>query len=245
MPDTLARDRLYVTVDLMILTVEEGRLKLLLSRRPAPPFAGRWALPGRFVGLGESAEEAADALLREMLPIGEAFLEQLYTFSDVGRDPRGRVVSMAYLVVGPMARLAPLLEGEGAKMRAFALEGGEDALLEDAGGLRLALEDLAFDHGRIIATGLARLRGKIDYTDIAFHFLEDPGSFSLGELQTVFEAVLGRKVDASNFRRSILGRYAGRGRLEPTDRESRQKRGRPAALYRWLGKETAQGGDAK
>ena len=116
MRNALAQDRLYVAVDLIILTVEAGRLKVMLSCRTAPPCEGRWALPGRFVGLDESAEEAAGKLLEEMLPGGGAFLEQLYTFTDVERDPRGRVISAAYLVIVPWRRMEETLK-RGAPLR--------------------------------------------------------------------------------------------------------------------------------
>ena len=95
MHSALPPDRLHVAVDLLILTVKDGRLNLLLSKRENPPFAGFWALPGRMIAIDESAENAANRLLTEMLPVPEPFIEQLYTFTQADRDPRGRVVSMA------------------------------------------------------------------------------------------------------------------------------------------------------
>ena len=233
MHESLARDRLYVTVDILILTVRDSRLRLLLGRRADPPFAGRWALPGRFVGLDETAETAVRRLIGEMLTPEETFLEQLYTFTGVDRDPRGRVISTAYLVILPWRRLEAALAREGARLRSFELrlDGGRLALTD--GGEALDVESLAFDHGRIIETGLLRLRGKLDYTDIGFRFLNDPEAFLLGELQEVFEAVLDRRIDTSNFRRTILTRYETAGRIEQTDQSNRRGRGRPAALYRF------------
>ena len=232
MHESLERDRVYVTVDLLILTVREGRLALLLSRRTAPPFEGCWALLGRFVGLEESAPEAAWALLEEMLPVDDAYLEQLYTFTGVDRDPRGRVISTAYLAALPWERLAPALDVPGVTLRRF------DVKL-DAGGLRLRGEsetlgggDLAFDHGRIVARGVERLRGKLDYTDIAFRFLENTEAFPLSALLSIYEAVQDRTIDNSNFRRAIRSRYEDTGRMAQTDQEMRFRRGRPAALYR-------------
>lgn len=232
MHDSLHQGQLYVTVDMLILTIREGKLTLLLSRRKDAPYAGRWALPGRFVGLDESAETTVRNLLGEMLPVEGAFLEQLYTFSEVNRDPRGRVISTAYLVIVPGKRLDALMKEKETPFTRFDVTTG-------AGGLRLAGEDgtvligsdLAFDHGRIIETGVQRLRGKIDYTDVGFRFLNNPDAFSLGELQTVFEAVLGKKQDSSNFRRDIRKQYEEKGRIVLTDREDKQKRGRPASLY--------------
>ncbi len=233
--DFLAQDQIFVTVDILIMTVREGRLNLLLSRRANPPYPGRWALPGRLVATDEAAEAAVDRLLEEMLPVRGAFCEQLYTFTDVDRDPRGRVVSIAYLVIVPWARLAAIPEGQFGGLRRFGV-----AL--DAVGLRLTGEDgaaltggeLAFDHGRIIATGVQRLRGKIEYTDIAFRFLNDPSAFYLSELQSVFEAVLDKPVDGSNFRRAIQSRYEDTGLIaqRAPSEQAPKRRGRPAALYR-------------
>ena len=232
MHDSLRQDQLYVTVDLLILLVREGKLNLLLSRRKAVPYAGRWALPGRFVGQDESAETAVRKLLREMLPMTDTYLEQLYTFTEVNRDPRGRVLSVAYLVIVPWKRLQPLLDAGSISFHRFEVAEGEEGLrLTGAEGTVLIGSDLAFDHGRMIETGVLRLRGKIDYTDVGFRFLNDPRAFSLSELQTVFEAVLGRKLDDSNFRRFIRSRYEETGRITATDRAEKQGRGRPAALY--------------
>ena len=231
MHDSLAPDQLYITVDLLIMTVHDGRLNLLLSRRGNAPYQGCWALPGRFVGMTESAEKTAKILLDHMLPLEGAYLEQLYTFTDVGRDPRGRVISTAYLVIAPWSTVEKALPGK-TSFRCFRakLKDGEPELRD--GWEILTAGDLAFDHGKIIATGLNRLQGKIDYTDIGFFFLEDREAFSLSELQTVYEAVLGTPLDGSNFRRSIMARYERNGRLEQTERAERRDRGRPAALYR-------------
>ena len=232
---SLESGRLYVTVDILIMTVRNDRLILLLSRRRDVPYAGRWALPGRFVGTEESAEESVRKLLEEMLPIGGPFVEQLYTFTDAGRDPRGRVISIAHLAIVPWGRLEELLARETTQLQPWEVrsEGG-GLRLTGKDGTILRESDLAFDHGRIIETGVARLRGKIDYTDIGFHFLNDPGAFPLSELQTVFEAVLGVPLDSSNFRRSLFGRYEKTGRLKQTEQLEKKGRGRPAALYCFL-----------
>ena len=235
MHETLAQDRLYVTVDALILTVREGRLYLLLGKRTAPPFAGRWALPGRFVGLSESAESAVRVLLDEMLRVDDAFIEQLYTFTEANRDPRGRVISTAYLVIVPWARLVGMAGDPAARLSPFGVKlSGETLELTGDGGTRLGPGDLAFDHGDIIATGIQRLRGKLDYTDIAFRFLNDMNAFSLGELLAVHEAVQARPIDFSNFRRTILSRYEEPGRIVQTEQLGRRGRGRPAAIYRFI-----------
>lgn len=220
MHQTLQKDQLHVAVDLLILTVRDGRLCVLLSQRTEEPGKGCWALPGKMMGLEESAEACAESLLEEMLPIRGAYREQLYTFSSVERDPRGRVISIAYLVVVLWPRLEPALEMPHVTLRCF----GMDSVAE---------EELAFDHAQMIRTALLRLRGKIGYTELSFQFLSQPDAFTLGQLQTVFEAVLGEKLDTSNFRRSILSRYETTGRIAQTESAVRQGRGRPAALYRY------------
>ena len=227
----LRSNQLYVTVDLLILTIRENRLNLLLSRRQAPPFEGRWALPGKFIAVDESAETAARKLLEEMLPLPEAYLEQLYTFTEVDRDPRGRVISTAYLVIVPFSRLKKLPESAAVPFHAFRVKTEDGLELDDGLGNVLTENDLAFDHGRIARTGILRLRGKIDYTEIGFQFLENRQAFSLSELQTVFEAVLDTGLDSSNFRRGILARYERSGQLAQTSLEEKRGRGRPAALY--------------
>ena len=225
----LSPDRVYVTVDILILTVRSGRLCLALSRRAEEPYRGMWALPGRFVGLTESAETTVRHLMDEMLPIDRVFMEQLYTFTDVNRDPRGRVISAAYLVIVPWKRLEGILTGS--RLRLFEAGRRDGKTLLTGEGVSLTGGDLAFDHGRIIESGINRLQGKIDYTDIGFRFLNDPGAFSLGELQTVFEAVLARPMDSSNFRRFISTRYLDTGKVIPTDGGEKPRRGRPASLY--------------
>ena len=229
---TLEQDRIYVTVDVLPLSVYEGTLYILLSRRKDPPYQGRWALPGRFVKADESAEAAAGRLMHEMLPSGDGYLEQLYTFSELNRDPRGRVISMAYLQIIPWKELQDSIFKGGASMACFEVDLDDKGLRLTSGDETvLAGGDLAFDHGRIIETGIRRLRGKIDYTEIAFRFLSSMGAFSLSELQNVFEAVLGEKIDKSNFRRTIINRYEKTGRMRQADLPVRRGQGRPAALY--------------
>ena len=119
---TLEQDRIYVTVDVLPLSVYEGTLYILLSRRKDPPYQGRWALPGRFVKADESAEAAAGRLMHEMLPSGDGYLEQLYTFSELNRDPRGRVISMAYLQIIPWKELQDSVFQGGASMACFEVD---------------------------------------------------------------------------------------------------------------------------
>lgn len=237
MHEKLEAGRNHIAVDVMACTVRAGELTLLLSRRSAPPFEGCWALPGRFIGLDESAETGVRKLLNEMLPAADAYMEQLYTFTALNRDPRGRVISVAYLLILPWEQLEPILAQDSVRLKCFGVRQGAEAKglqLISPDGTLLTGGDLAFDHGEIIRTGVARLQGKIDYTDVGFHFLGDMSAFSLGEMQTVFEAVMGKPMDASNFRRWIRNRYEETGRIVQTAQAKQQGRGRPAVLYRFV-----------
>ena len=234
MHESLNRDQLYVTVDILILTVRDGKLVLMLSRRMTPPYEGRMSLPGRFVGQEEHAETAVRQLLKEMLPVSDPYIEQLYTFSEVNRDPRGRVISLAYLVIVTQQCLEQVLAEKKTVMQPYEVSLGPDGLrLTGADGTVLIGSDLGFDHGRIIETGVQRLRGKIDYTDIGFRFINSLSAFSPSELQTVFEAILDTSLDRSNFRRLILTRYEKTGKLWQTAVDARSGRGRPAVMYRF------------
>ena len=201
-----------LTVDIVIFTLRENRLQVLLIQRLNPPFAGSWALPGGFVQEQESLEQAALRELEEETGIQSVYLEQLYTYGDPGRDPRGRVVSVAYYALIPA----------GAPVRS---EGGSDA-----GQARWfpigELPDLAFDHAEIVDYALRRLRYKLEYSAVGFELL--PGEFTLTEIQHTYEIILGEALDKRNFRRRLLDS----GIIEPTQIK-RGGEGRPARLYRY------------
>ena len=201
-----------IAADVAVFTLLEGELNLLLIRRRSEPFQGAWALPGGFLRPDESLDECATRELQEETGVSGFFLEQLYTFGAVDRDPRERVISVAYYALVP---------GEGL---ALAAKTDADAVAWFPAD-RLP-PDLAFDHAAIIATARQRLAAKIDYSTLAFQFL--PAEFTLPELQRVFEAVKGEPLDKRNFRKFILGL----GYLKPTDRERRGGVHRPAKLYR-------------
>ncbi len=231
MENGIAGGRIDVTVDLLVISVDEGRLRIFLSKRVKPPYEGLWALPGAFVKVDESAESAAQRLLKEMLPGVDVYLEQLYTFSGVNRDPRGRVISIGYLAIVPSGRLESIHPGT--QLQLFdAGVSGDGPVLQSEGGSCPSHGDLAFDHEEIIRMGIFRLQGKVEYTGIGFRFLKDPQCFSLGELQSVHEAILGKVLDASNFRRWISNRYEKTGRIIRKQGTGRSGRGRPSGLYR-------------
>ncbi|MGW7411894.1 NUDIX hydrolase [Streptomyces sp. NPDC054863] len=209
-----------VTVDLAVFTVREALLHVLLIRRGQAPFAGAWALPGGFVLPRESAERAALRELAEETGLSESLasglhLEQLRTYSDPDRDPRMRVVSVAFAALVPDLP-EPRGGGDAAEAQ-WVPVGGE---LESS---------LAFDHGRILADARRRIGDRLEYTALAMAFC--PPEFTLGELQQVYETVWGVALDRPNFRRKVLATV---GFVEPVGGAPRRTggRGKPAALYR-------------
>jgi ADP-ribose pyrophosphatase YjhB (NUDIX family) len=175
-----------VTVDVVLFTVIRGHLKVLLIRRKNPPFRGRWAIPGGFVGPRESLEEAALRELKEETNVSGVYLEQLYTFGAPDRDPRTRVITVAYF---------SLICASLVKVRA-----SDDA--RDARWFSVRrLPGLAFDHLEILRCALDRLKNKLGYSNIGFQLL--PEKFTLTELQRVYEIILGRKIDKRNFRKKL------------------------------------------
>lgn len=204
-----------VAVDMIIVTVSGDDLLVLLVQRRGEPFAGRWAIPGGFVEPDESLDEAAARELREETSVDDVYLEQLYTFGEPGRDPRGRVISVAYFAL---------------VRQALDVRGGDDAA--DARWFPLrALPPLAFDHGMILDYALERIRRKVEYTNIIYSLL--PDIFTLSELQRVYEIVLGRDLDKRNFRKKI----ATLDLVEPTGTLRRDGAHRPAKLYRFRTRE--------
>jgi 8-oxo-dGTP diphosphatase len=199
-------------VDCVVFGLDEGDLKVLLVQRDLEPFAGKWALPGGFVRVEESLEDAARRELAEETGLKDIFLEQLYTFGTPDRDPRERVVSVAYYALVPLADHRPQAATDA---RQAAWFGVDDA------------PDLAFDHEDILAAALARLRGKVRYEPIGFELL--PARFTLGQLQHLYEVVLEERLDKRNFRKKILGM----GLLVDTGEIQQDVAHRAARLYRF------------
>ncbi len=205
-------ERPAVSVDVVVFSVRQHDLKVLLVRRPAAPFRGRWAVPGGFLRSHESLDDAARRELAEATDVRTVYLEQLYSFGQPRRDPRGRVIAVAYFaLVGADAAERP------------ADDGGEAAWHSV-----YALPDLAFDHADILRYALQRLRYKLEYTSVGFELL--PNEFTLSELQAAYEIVLGEQLDKRNFRRRILEANI----LAETNRNrAGEGQGRPARLYRY------------
>lgn len=200
-----------VTVDIVIFTIQEGVLKVLLVKRRIPPFVAQCALPGGFVLEDEDLEQAAMRELREETGVSDVYLEQLYSFGKPDRDPRGRVITVAYFALISADR---------------KLKAGSDAA-EAAWYAMDDLPKLAFDHATILNYALERLRNKLEYTTVGFQLL--PEKFSLTELQEVYEAILGKKLDKRNFRRKMSLLKI----LKPLS-EYRRGGQRPAQLYRFV-----------
>lgn len=177
-----------VTVDCVVFGLDEEDLKIILIERDVEPYKGRWALPGGFVHIDESLEEAAMRELKEETGIENVFLEQLYTFGDVNRDPRDRVISVAYYAL--------------VNLRDHKIKAATDA----KSAAWFSTDDvpkLAFDHNKILDVALKRLRGKVRYEPIGFELL--PGKFTLTQLQRLYEKILEQEIDKRNFRKKILG----------------------------------------
>ncbi|MGW0879968.1 NUDIX hydrolase [Streptomyces sp. NPDC002671] len=207
-----------LTVDLVILTLREGQLCVLLVERGEDPFQGMLALPGGF--LSHSGEEILDAAHRELseetaLVAGSVHLEQLAIYGDAGRDPRGRVVSVAHLAIAP--GLPEPVAGTDAV----------DAGWVPAEAVLSGEVELAFDHGRIVADGIERARTKLEFSALATAFCGE--FFTIAELQQVYEAVWGTGLDTRNFYRKV---QAVKGFIIPVGSGRRTTGGRPARLYR-------------
>ncbi|MCW2724412.1 MAG: hydrolase [Frankiales bacterium] len=206
-----------VTVDMVLLTVREDRFSVLMVERDTHPFRGFGALPGGFVQEGEDLDAAAVRRLEQETGIRRdaAYVEQLGAFGDPHRDPRMRVVSVAYLVFAP--DLPAPLPAAGARSVSWVP-------VDDVDGDRLA-----FDHARVLAAGVERARAKLEYTPLAAAFCDD--AFTVGELRKVYEAVWGVPLDPRNFHRKVTGTpgfLVPVGKPAPVGPEG----GRPAALYR-------------
>lgn len=216
-----------VTVDMVVLTVVDLDLKLLLIERGVPPFEGEWALPGGFVRVGngddEQGEDVDDAAVRELqeetgLSPKDVFLEQLYTFGAAGRDPRGRVISVAYYALVPADRVP-------------RVKAGDDAV--DATWVSVSRLDrlqLAFDHSDIISAAVERIAGKIEY-DLRLAMSLVPRSFTKAELRRVFEVVTGNDYDKSNFNKRFNRMTEDGVIIDAPGKRAAAGPGRPAHLY--------------
>ncbi|WP_432799623.1 NUDIX hydrolase [Poriferisphaera sp. WC338] len=187
MAHTYKYPRPALTVDIVVFALDEDDLQVMLIERDIKPFAGQWALPGGFVQVEETLDEAARRELEEETGVKNIYLEQLYTFGETKRDPRERVITVAYYALVN-------LEGHNIKASTDARNAAWFSIND--------LPKLAFDHEHILDTALERLRGKLRYQPIGFELL--PPKFPLRQLQNLYETVLDRSLDKRNFRKKIL-----------------------------------------
>jgi len=210
------KPEIFVTVDVVIFALRQEDqqnqqdLKVLLIKRQFPPFENTWAIPGGYVNADESLEDAAKRVLLEETNVQDVHAEQLFTFGDIERDPRGRTVTVAYFAIVP----APLAIHAG--------RGTTEAQWQSV----YRLPEMGFDHADIVHYALKRLRNKLEYSAVGFQFL--PPEFTLSSLQHAYETVLGERLDKRNFRRRILQNDV----IEETGK-LQMGEGRPAKLYRF------------
>lgn len=214
MPYTYEYPRPAVTVDCVVLGFDpsERDLKVLLIKRLSEPYKNQWALPGGFVDMDESLETAALRELEEETGVANIFLEQLYTFGAPNRDPRGRVISVAYYALISLGSKTIRAASDAKDVQWFSIN---------------HLPALAFDHSLILASALQRLRGKVRYVPIGFELL--PDYFALSQLQQLYETILETTLDKRNFRKKILRMDV----LKETDNYQQGVAHRAARLYRF------------
>jgi 8-oxo-dGTP diphosphatase len=199
-----------VTVDIVVFTIEQNRLQVLLIQRKQPPFEGMWAIPGGFIHTGETLEEAASRRLREETNVDNIFLAQLRSFAEPNRDPRARVITVAYYALVGADKLQLEAKANAQDVRWFGVAD---------------LPNLAFDHAMIVTAALERLKNRLENTAIAFQLL--PPKFTLTELQRVYELVLDKVLDKRNFRKKIVAT----GLLQELTETKMDGFHRPAQLY--------------
>ncbi len=201
-----------VTVDAVIFTIEDGELKTLLIKRSEAPFKGSWALPGGFLLRNESSERGALRILKEKAGVKNVYMEQLYTFDVVGRDPRGHVLTVAYFALAPRDKIK--------------FEGNSNLQVPSFYSVK-KLPSLGFDHKDIVHYAVKRLQAKLEYTNVVFSLL--PNYFTLNQLQSAYEIILGRKLDKRNFQKKFLSL----GLIRATNKVMSGSPQRPARLYQF------------
>lgn len=201
-----------VTVDTVIFTIEDGELKVLLIKRSESPFKGAWALPGGFLLRNEPSERGALRILKEKAGVKNVYVEQLYTFDGVGRDPRGHVLTVAYFALVPRDKIK--------------FEGNGDLQTPAFYSVK-KLPSLAFDHKEIVQYAVKRLQAKLEYTNVVFSLL--PKYFTLNQLQSAYETILDKNLDKRNFQKKFLSL----GLIRSTSKVLSGGPQRPARLYQF------------
>jgi len=211
MNDQGVNDTLQVATDVVVFSILQQTLKVLLVRRSGNPVNGVWALPGSLLGIDEDLDASAKRALADDTGVSGVFLEQLYSFGKPERNPQARVISVAYYALVPSEQLRPTPGRNDDAVGWFALD---------------RLPALPFDHREIVSTAHHRLEAKLDYSTIAFQFM--PPTFTLTDLQDVYEIILNQQLDKRNFRKRLLAS----DQIEATEEKRRDGNHRPARLYR-------------
>lgn len=211
-------EQLGITVDLAIFTVNKNKLKVMLVKRAEQPFLAEWSLPGGFLKKGESLDDAAQRVLNEKVGVKNVYMEQLYTFGDPKRDPRTRVITIAYIALIPWENLDQPESKKVTDLTWFSVD---------------APAKLAFDHKNILNYAVKRLRAKASYSNIVYGLM--PEQFRLSELQSMYEIIINDKLDKRNFRKQMLAT----GLLEETGKKDITGAHRPAMLYQFKKMEIA------
>ncbi len=209
--DAAQYEKLSVAVDLVLFTILDGKLRVLLTERQEHPFRGYLALPGVFVGMEETLDEAAKRALYQKTGLRDLYFEQLYTWGDVQRDPRMRIISVSYYALVESSCISS------DKLHKNAVFLTPEEVAQTA-------QKVAFDHARIIAYGRERIRSKVNWSDIAFSLV--PEEFTLPQLQRVYEILLGQDLYKANFRKKIAEK------IVETDKMTAGDAHRPSRIYR-------------
>lgn len=208
--DSSSYEKPGVSVDIIIFTIKDEDLKVLLVKRKSWPFEDMWALPGGFVGLDESLDDAAKRELLEETNVKDIYLEQLYTFGEPNRDPRTRVITVSYFALISSTELKIKAASDAKDVAWFSVD---------------ELPELAFDHNKMMVYALDRIRNKIEYTNIAFQLL--PDKFTLTELQKTYEVILNKELDKRNFRKKVKEMDM----VKPLKEKKMEGAHRPAQLF--------------
>ena len=233
--DSSKYEKPSVTVDIVVFTISENnKLSILLIKRGGYPYKDKWAIPGGFVDINESIDDAAKRELFEETGLKNIDIEQIGTFGALDRDPRMRVISVSYMAFVPKNKLNIVAGDDASDAKLFEINIDLDGIIFKNNNLEVLANELAFDHEKIIKTAIKRLRNRIDYTEDAFSFLQDKDSFTIYELKKIYETVKGTKEDNANFRRMFIRDYVDTGKAIDTGETTKDSGYRQARLYKKL-----------
>lgn len=233
--DVTKFERPSVTADIVIFTLDASdELNILLIKRGGFPYKDHWAIPGGFLDAGkESIDEAAARELKTETNVDNVYLKQLYTFGDLGRDPRTTVLSVAYTALVPKHKLNIKAGDDAKEAELFSIKYDVNGIIFTNENKVIFESDLAFDHAEIIKMAITRLRNRIDYEDDAFNLLKDKNEFTISELKRIHETIKNRTLDLPNFRKTFLREYVSTGKVVELNKTVTSK-GKPARLYKYI-----------